>query len=180
MSQLWGFWADYSREYFYGRSDQEAGRLLPYNVAISKVLDSADDLMSATTELLIVPKGPSPEVEPSPRGVSPNELQEWFGKNILKYFGRNVSIPSGLFLSKIAEEMQFHKVTIGRLDEIMADSKNLKKYEEVLAFNHVGYLPPYQQILFRMLLALGWEMPRIVERVNGEMRLLGINLIAPG
>jgi ppGpp synthetase/RelA/SpoT-type nucleotidyltranferase len=50
MSQLWEFWADYSRKYFYG--SKQTNVTSTYNVVISRLLDAADDLMSATTEVL--------------------------------------------------------------------------------------------------------------------------------
>ncbi len=48
MSQLWEFWADYSRRYFYGASPTKTTST--YNVVVSKLLDAADDLMIATTD----------------------------------------------------------------------------------------------------------------------------------
>jgi ppGpp synthetase/RelA/SpoT-type nucleotidyltranferase len=48
MPQLWEFWAEYSRKYFYNAADT-TGSLLPYNVIISRLLDVADDLMIATS-----------------------------------------------------------------------------------------------------------------------------------
>ena len=52
-SLLWEFWANYSREYFYSRPGGMAEKLRPYTVAISKTLDSAEDLMATTTEILL-------------------------------------------------------------------------------------------------------------------------------
>jgi ppGpp synthetase/RelA/SpoT-type nucleotidyltranferase len=51
MPQLWEFWAEYSRKYFYD-SATTTQSLLPYNVIISRILDVADDLMIATSEML--------------------------------------------------------------------------------------------------------------------------------
>jgi ppGpp synthetase/RelA/SpoT-type nucleotidyltranferase len=48
MSQLWEFWADYSRRYFYGATPTKTTST--YNVVVSKLLDAADDLMIATTD----------------------------------------------------------------------------------------------------------------------------------
>lgn len=51
MPQLWDFWARYSRKYFY-RGSNSTDRLMPYNIAISKILDAADDMMFTTTKML--------------------------------------------------------------------------------------------------------------------------------
>ncbi len=49
MSQLWEFWAEYSRRYFYGATPTKTTST--YNVVVSKLLDAADDLMIATTDV---------------------------------------------------------------------------------------------------------------------------------
>ena len=72
MSELWAFWAEYSRRYFYAREDSPSSELLPYNVAISRVLDAADDLMVTTSEFLRkseLGEATSPEVEPIPESL---------------------------------------------------------------------------------------------------------------
>ncbi|SRR6266487_3303923 len=51
MSQLWEFWAEYSRRYFYGSLPTKT--TAAYNLVVSKLLDAADDLMIATTEAIM-------------------------------------------------------------------------------------------------------------------------------
>ncbi len=51
-SLLWEFWANYSRKYFYSASGGMAEKLRPYNVAIARALDNAEDLMATTTNIL--------------------------------------------------------------------------------------------------------------------------------
>ena len=68
MSEAWRFWAEYSRKYFYGASDPNALRLLPYNPAIAKLLDSADDLTVATTDMLFEAEVLSPSASAKSEG----------------------------------------------------------------------------------------------------------------
>ncbi len=178
MAQLWEFWAEYSRKYFYGGSGITTP-LLPYNVAISKILDSADDLMLATTEMLLQ-TGVEKEKEPVPKapGVGHHDVGTWFEKNANKYFGR-ANTPIDLFLLKIGEELNLYGITLEQLEKLLQDKEINARYDAILRASRVAFLAPYQKILTIILLSLGWESERIVERVNDELWLLGINLKKP-
>lgn len=52
MSKLWEFWAEYSREHFYGEPGPATEALRPDLVEISRILDGADDLIVTTTRKL--------------------------------------------------------------------------------------------------------------------------------
>lgn len=181
MSQLWEFWADYSRRYFYGGSEM-AARLLPYNVAISKILDSADDLMVATTDILLQSgkEGVVVKEETAEEyALGIDGLRAWFSKRVAKFFGESVRTPTDLFLSKILEELTLYEVTLQTLDAIFQSAENSRRYNAVLSASGVSYLPPYQQILCRILIHLGWDDEKVVDRVNQELRLQGIHLVPP-
>ncbi len=186
MSQLWQFWANYSRDYFYARSGGATTKLLPFNIAISKVLDSADDLMSATTDFLHGEiEEPTPiEVvqniqESSGNGaVTIQELREWFKMNVTTYFGPKAKVPIYLFLSKITEELNLYDVSLKRLEEILQSREITSSYNMILHESRIAFLPPYQGILCSVLLSLGWETKKVLEAVNQELGLLGIHLKA--
>lgn len=189
MAQMWRFWADYSRKYFYGGSDSSQ-QLLPYNVIISKILDSADDLMLATTDFLL-PVGREREKEPTSRvatveeeieragGITSSDLRAWFDKNAAKYFGNRARTPIDLFLYKIADELNLYGISLERLEKILQDKEINSQYDAILRASDVPFLYPYQKILCMILLSLSWEITRVVERVNGELWLLGIRLKPP-
>jgi ppGpp synthetase/RelA/SpoT-type nucleotidyltranferase len=182
MSQLWEFWANYSREYFYGGTGSMADALLPYNVVISKILDNADDLMVATTDILLRGEREEEEAEgpQEPAGrMTTHDVRLWFTKNISKYFGPRVRIPIDLFLSKVAEELNLYDVGLDDLEKILDDSENQRAYDSILEESRIDYLPPYQQILCRILIENGWELERVVDRVNEELWVQGIELRAP-
>ncbi len=187
MSQLWDFWAEYSRKYFYGGTGVSS-QLLPYNVTISKILDSADELMVTTTQILTQavpetqtpPQGPSEEdTSITTAGVSTAEVSNWFDKNLQKHFGTIAKKPIELFLAKIAEELNLYGIDLDGLERILGNKEIRARYQAILRDSNVGFLPPYQQILFFVLLSRGLKPHRVVERVNNELRLLGITLWAP-
>lgn len=181
MSQLWDFWANYSREYFYGASDA-AARFLPYNVTISKILDAADDLMVATTDILLKAGREEPVPEqagPKPPGVTVDEVRTWFQKNVNRYFGPKARVPIDLFLAKVTEELNLYGVSLARLEEILQNKDNAAVYERLLEASGISYLPPYQHILCRILISLGWNDKQVTGRVNEELWLQGLALVPP-
>ena len=181
MSQLWEFWTDYSRRYFYGGSDM-AARLLPYNVAISKIFDSAEDMMVATTEILLHPESEDASPRDAARekpAIEIHQIKQWFNDRLAKFFGKQARMPIDLFLLKISEELNVYGITLDRLDSIFQKDENTKHYRAILKASDVAYLPPYQQILCRILIDLGWDDKRIVDRVNEELWLIGRHLVPP-
>lgn len=52
-SQLWEFWASYSRKYFYTASGDMVQKLRPYMLTIAKALDNAEDLIATTVDILL-------------------------------------------------------------------------------------------------------------------------------
>lgn len=189
MSRLWEFWSEYSREYFYGREGSVVSTYLPYNIAISKILDSADDLMTATTDLIrrdvsdeMQPA--SDEVEYSHQAMPEQEiegqvglqaLREWFETNVSRYFG-NARIPSDFFLSKIADDLSVYRITLEKLGQILDDYKIDQVYKSILRRSNLHYLPPHEQILTKILLSLERDEKSVIEEVNPELRPLGIVL----
>jgi ppGpp synthetase/RelA/SpoT-type nucleotidyltranferase len=190
MSQVWEFWANYSRNYFYGNLGASVARLLPYNVAISRILDSADDLMVATAELLL-----EGEVEPDQLAVesscktnldqnstnidsivTPRDVQLWLAKNISKLFGEEVRVPNELFLTKIANELNTYEISLPKLEEIVKNEGVVQSYQNLLRGNNLAFLPLYQQILCMILLYLDRDIRKVVDRLNSELMLLGIRL----
>lgn len=191
MAKLWEFWANYSREYFYGGAGEKEAQLIPYTTAVSKILDTADDLLIATTEILL---GAASEVVPCDTGaaddlVEPEEVpvgavtaegvREWFRENVERYFGDQVRVPIDLFLWKVADALNLQGLELADLSSVMDDASTTAKYEAILRASHVRYLPPYQSILCRLLIHAGLELSKVVSRVNEEMTLQGIRLSLP-
>ena len=156
--------------------------MLPYNVAISKILDSAEDMMVATTEILLHPESD----EASPKDATPekpvveiHQIKEWFHDRLAKFFGKQARMPIDLFLLKVSEELNVYGITLERLDTIFQKEENTKRYGAILKASDVAYLPPYQQILCRVLIDLGWDDKKVVDRVNEELWLIGRHLVPP-
>jgi ppGpp synthetase/RelA/SpoT-type nucleotidyltranferase len=180
LSQLWAFWANYSRVYFYTGTGSVESELLPYNSAISKILDSADDLMTATADLLSAE--PSEEAASDERSqVEPDveATRTWLIENLEDRFGRNVRMPNDVFVARIADDLAVYGVSLQRLSELLDDDVVRSRYEAILDVSGLGYLPPYQQILCFILLGLGWDSDRVVGRVNEALWPQGVRLAAP-
>lgn len=182
MSRLWEFWAEYSREYFYLGDGTGAANYLPYNVAISKILDSADDLMTITIDQI----RQNEQVEESEKVETGDEdsvnsriglpsTSEWFKENISKYFGQ-ARVPNDFFLSKIAEELNLYSISLSDLNNILADKEIEVTFRTILRRSLLTYLPPYEQIFMKILLHLGRDETTVIEEVNLELRRLGIVL----
>ncbi len=175
MSQLWDFWAEYSRKYFYGGVESDSQ--LPYNLAISRILDSADELMVTTAQILTqVPEKQAPRAT---TGVTPLQVGDWFDKNLDKYLGSTARKPIDFFINKIAEELNLHGISLSELEKILSDKIIRAQYNAILDDSRIDFIPPYQEILCFVLLSRGLKPDRVVERVNNELRLLGITLWAP-
>ena len=191
MSRLWDFWAEYSREYFYGREGSTATNYLPYNIAISKILDSADDLMTVTTERIRQEaegdsEASEPVYEESEHStvtlqqeyegqITSESVRKWFEANVSNYFG-NARIPGEFFLSKIAEELSVYRIDLDKLAEILADGQTDNVYREILRRSTLQFLPPHEQILLKVLLNSGRDEASAIDEVNQELRRLGIVL----
>ena len=192
MSRLWEFWAEYSREYFYGNEASAAAEYLPYNMVISKILDSADDLMVATSDRILqevteVANEGTNGAEEQPNNeteflqdvgygsVSLNELREWFEQNSSEFFG-NARIPGNFFLSRILDDLYTYKVAIEQLTHVLRDKSVDTKYMGMLNRSSLKYLPPHEQILTKILLYLEKDEKSIISEVNQGLRRLGIAL----
>jgi|SRR5580658_578714 ppGpp synthetase/RelA/SpoT-type nucleotidyltranferase len=137
---------------------------------------------------IIVSEGAGAEVsppEPTSRtaeeigAISVDDLRLWFEDRVVRIFGSGVRVPYKFFLAKTAEELNLYDFTLSRLDRAFEDPAITQDYEAVLRASRLSYLPPYQQVLFRMLASLGWPMGRVIDRVNREMLPLGIRLSEP-
>lgn len=111
--------------------------------------------------------------------LSPEQLGAWLQPRLANFFGSAARMPGGLFLTKAAEDLNLYGITLNRLNEIFEDQKVDRIYRDILGNSGVSYLPPYQQILCRVLIGLGWDMSHVVERVNRETWSLGIRLSTP-
>ena len=191
MAQVWEFWADYSRTYFYADPTSANPALLPYSAAISKLLDAADDLMSETAKILLAPAQPPPEPSPATPAEPPpttepklqvgaEEVRDWLGQNMRAFFGDLAKIPNDFFVHKIADELTFANTSLEQLAAVLADETLRARYKDLLQQNDLAYLPVYQQILCMLLLARGTSTEVLVDRLNAELRLLGIRLQLPG
>ncbi len=196
MSQVWEFWANYSRRYFYAASSPEVAQLLPYNAAISKILDSADDLMVATAELLLASEhggepagevstegaeGPQPAVEEKIAEVltTPTEVETWLQENLASLISERAKIPNAIFLQKISDELNLYKISLDKLKEILSDATTKERYNRLLSINGIPYLPTYQQILCMILIYQNRDPQTILGVVNSQLWLLGIHLEIP-
>lgn len=195
MSKVWEFWANYSRQYFYATSGPEVTQFLPYNTVISKILDSADDLMVATTELLLSsgrePEGSSPAGKLGPQTsaaisethrsdvVTVDDVRNWLQANIANIIDPRAKVPNEFFIAKIADELNTYGVSLVHLEKILHDQIIKDKYEKLLKANGRTYLPVYQQILCMILLHLSLDIEVVIERVNSQLLPLGLRLHAP-
>jgi ppGpp synthetase/RelA/SpoT-type nucleotidyltranferase len=197
-TKLWYFWSDYSRRYFYRGTGEEDDAAEPYNVAISRILDSAEDLMIATAESFLM--GPSEETsQPPPKAkrlqsknkmqtvetkssektkAAPADVWEWLAGNRKELIGEDIKMPNEIFISKIAHQLNVYGMTLGQLEKAMKDPVIRDKYKGILAQSSVRYLPIYQQILCFVLLSLGYSTEEVVAKVNDQLFLLGIRLRA--
>jgi ppGpp synthetase/RelA/SpoT-type nucleotidyltranferase len=187
MSRLWQFWADYSRRYFYLSDDDRVAQLLPYNVAISKILDTADDLISANLESLgrVGDKvAPLPEEQgeletaTSEATITPDQVRSWLATNLVEYFG-NARMPNDFYLYKIAEELELYGITADDLSQIFEDTNVAMRYWAILKASDVAFLPPYQQILAKLLLYLDRDDETVVDHVNSQLGPLPFMLRIP-
>ncbi len=190
MAQVWEFWADYSRIYFYADPTSTNPALLPYSAAISKLLDAADDLMSETAKILLAPAPTAPEPAPATGGIAStpdsklpptsDDVRSWLADNLRPFFGDKAKIPNDFFVHKIADELTFASTSLEQLGALLGDDALRAQYKALLQQNDLAYLPVYQQILCMLLLARGTTREVLVDRLNSELRLLGIRLQVPG
>ncbi len=200
-TKLWYFWSDYSRRYFYRGTGEEDDAAEPYNAAISRILDSAEDLMIATAESFL--KEPSAEESskqqeasvkpkktarkkkaqaeqkpPEKSKVAPAEVWEWLAKNRADLVGEDVKMPNELFISKIAYQLNTYGMNLEQLERAMKDPMLRERYKGILTISSVRFLPIYQQVLCFILLSLGYNTEEVVSQVNDQLFLLGIKLKA--
>ena len=191
MAQVWEFWADYSKTYFYADPTSANPALLPYSAAISKLLDAADELMSETAKILLAPAPTAPEsTTVTPAGapaatqakpqVSAEQVRHWLSENIQGFFGDSAKIPNDFFVHKIADELTFANTSLEQLAALLGDEALRAKYRDLLQDNSLAYLPVYQQLLCMLLLTRGVSTDVLVDRLNAELRPLGIRLKSPG
>lgn len=198
MSQVWEFWANYSRRYFYATSGPEVAQLLPYNTVISKILDSADDLMVATAELLLTSGRENEKEKPTSEGsattsqpnqsqrtvaakkaITADDVEKWLQENLATLISEKAKIPNDFFLAKIADDLDIYGVSLEQLGGILRDINTKERYRKLLSFSSISFLPVYQQILCTILLSLNRDVQTVVERVNSQLWLLGLRLQVP-
>ena len=199
MSQIWEFWANYSRRYFYAASGPEVSQLLPYNSVISKILDSADDLMVATAELLLASEHESENNVPAEEtegeattvtvaqasdtiatpSITAEDVRIWLESNVTRLIDVRAKVPNRIFIAKIADELNVYGISLEKLEEMLQDPTTLERYRRLLQFNGLTFLPVYQQVLCMILLYLDRDIQTVVDRVNSQLWLLGLRLHAP-
>ena len=187
MSRLWEFWAEYSREYFYG--SELLSSYLPYNVAISKILDSADDLMTITTERIREDAGSIlentelseqdfEEITQQAGGaelITVSDFTKWFVGEGRQFFGA-AKVPNEFFLSVIVQFLSDSNIQLETLSEILSDQSTDSIYNEILKSSSLSFLPTYQQIIAKSLIFWGLDEEEVIEIVNRELRPLGMVL----
>jgi ppGpp synthetase/RelA/SpoT-type nucleotidyltranferase len=184
-SRLWDFWSNYSHRYFYRGAVDESDPTGPYNLAISKILDIGEDLMVATTDAFLKPatsesslaKEPTKQELAQPL-VTDAGVKDWLARNIAELIGPRANMPNPIFISKIAYELNRHEMNLARLEIAMRDPKLRAVYQTVLSNSVLDFIPPYQQILFFILISLGFTTEDAVARVNEELQLVGMRLRA--
>jgi ppGpp synthetase/RelA/SpoT-type nucleotidyltranferase len=186
MAQLWEFWADYSRRYFYRTSSSK--QALPYQVAISKILDSADDLMRATAEDILTDSTESvfgQEEQQEDLYHQEREIVDKVGKwmlneNRLKILFGASKLPAPVFLIKIQETCDSFSIDLDDVERFMTEPEYEKRYTSILATSpSVTFLPPYQSMLMFSLMGKGHTDEEIVELINEELWLVGKKLQKP-
>jgi len=126
-------------------------------------------------------------VAPEKEGDSPivlpvydvDRMQDWFEKNVERIFGPSVNVPKTAFLKKIGQMLMETLTTLDELEKYLTIPKVKDAYNEILAASEIPFLPPFQQSLAHILIGKGLECTNIVEKVNDELRPLGIKLRCP-
>jgi ppGpp synthetase/RelA/SpoT-type nucleotidyltranferase len=194
MAQVWEFWANYSRRYFYATSGPEVTQLLPYNTAISKILDSADDLMMVTADLLLSSEQETAHHNDQKQDnrhasvtaatneeeyITFDRMKTWLEENVTNLIHETAKVPNNVFIAKTANELNIYNISLGKLADILQDEKIVLRYKKLLDISSIPFLPIYQQILCMILLYLDRDIKVVLDRVNAELLPLGLRLLPP-
>lgn len=138
----------------------------------------SDFLISAEKRGLIriMPAGEEPD-EPIVLPVySVERMQSWFEENVERLYGPSVNIPKRSFLKKVSHVLLETQTTLSQLESYLVDEGIAKEYQSILRASGVSFLPPFQMSLTHILLGKGEDCEGTIDRVNGELKPLGIIL----
>ncbi len=107
---------------------------------------------------------------------SPERMRTWFEENVKRLFGESVNVPKTAFMKKISMILLETRTTLQQLESYLTDEAARDTYANILEASSIPFLPPFQMSLAHILIGKGLECTEIVERVNSELRPLGIVL----
>ncbi len=180
MSELWAFYAEFSRRYFYKPEDPAPASLAPYIIPLSKILDAADDLVS---NILEAKRKLERETEESvdEAGSSIGTLRSFLESEdrLLRLYGTG-KVPGEVFLLKMSELLESFELELSELENIMSNEDYRTRYLDLLAASPgLYYLAPWQKTLAYVLMNSGALDSEIVEKVNAELWHRSLRLSAP-
>lgn len=180
MSELWHFYAEFSRKYFYKPDDPAPDHLKQYLSPLSRILDAADDLVS---NILVAKQEHEKRTEEQLDGHEPSiqEMKEWLSSEnrLENLFGTN-NMPDDIFLLKSLNLLSEFEIDFERLENILSKDENKEHYAEFIAASPgLYFLPPWQKILMFVLLDSGESKDTIIEKVNDEIWHRSLELRAP-
>ena len=179
-SELWAFYAEFSRRYFYKPEDPAPASLAPYIIPLSKILDAADDLVS---NILEAKRKLERETDESmdKAGSSIESIRSFLESEnrILNLYGTG-KVPGEVFLLKMSELLQSFELELSELENIMSNEDYKTRYLDLLAASPgLYYLAPWQKTLAYVLMDGGALDAEIIERVNAELWHRGLKLRTP-
>ena len=105
-----------------------------------------------------------------------DQMQSWFEKNVERLYGPSVNIPKAAFLKKIAQMLLETRTSLQQLESYLESDDAKEAYTKLLEFSGISFLPPFQMSFAHVLLGKGQSCEETVEKVNAELRPLGIVL----
>ncbi len=107
---------------------------------------------------------------------SVERMQSWFEENVERLYGASVNVPKPSFLKKISQMLLETRTSLRQLEGFLKDGEVKESYDRLLATSGVSFLPPFQMSFAHVLLGKGNSCDETAEKVNTELRPLGIVL----
>ena len=105
-----------------------------------------------------------------------DQMQSWFEKNVERLYGPSVNIPKAAFLKKIAQMLLETRTSLQQLESFLESDDAREAYTKLLESSGISFLPPFQMSFAYVLLGKGHGCVETAEKVNAELRPLGIVL----
>lgn len=106
-------------------------------------------------------------------------IEEWYRKNLNKYFGKGAKTPQPKFLMRTVQFLDRYDTSLSKLDDLMSNRHLQKTYQDILETSGVSFIPPYEKVLLFILFGRSYSCKDALEIVNKEMAPLGYDLKCP-